>query len=156
MRWSKSATWDPISEAKTKEGSGVKERVWLWLRCKVKAPGLEWGSETLLIPTAIPSDLYLFWDFIYFMWMNVCLHICLCNMYAQYPRKPAEGGVSPGIGVADCCEAPCGCWTLNPDSLGVVSALDCWAISPAPHIFNIIQHILFSLFSFWSFSPISL
>ena len=36
----------------------------------------------------------------------LCLHTCLC-----------EGVRSPGTGVTDRCEVPCGCWELNPGSL---------------------------------------
>ena len=35
-----------------------------------------------------------------------CLHVCLC-----------EGVGSPGTGVTDSCELPCGCWVLNLSSL---------------------------------------
>ena len=35
-----------------------------------------------------------------------CRHVCLC-----------EGVGSPGTGVTDSCELPCGCWESNPHSL---------------------------------------
>jgi hypothetical protein len=43
-----------------------------------------------------------------FMSMNVCLHVYL---YTEEARKEHQ---TPGSGVADGCEMPCGCWELNP------------------------------------------
>ena len=48
---------------------------------------------------------------------------CFANMYACVPRgvkysqRPEQGVGSPGAGVTDCCELPCGRWESNPDPL---------------------------------------
>ena len=39
-----------------------------------------------------------------------------------------------GTGVPDGLELSCGCWVLNPGPLQDRSALNCWAISPAPPV----------------------
>lgn len=46
-----------------------------------------------------------------------CLHVCLC-----------EGVGSPGSGVTDSSEVPCGCWKLNQGSLLLIS-------KPSPCLF---------------------
>jgi len=52
----------------------------------------------------------------------VCLYPCLC-----------EGIRSSGIGITDSCEPPCGMLGMEPGSSGrAASALNHWAISPAP------------------------
>lgn len=43
---------------------------------------------------------------------------------------------SPGFGVTDSYELPCGCWELNPGPLEERPVLNCWAISPT-HIYFI-------------------
>lgn len=37
-----------------------------------------------------------------------------CTICMQYPKRPDEGAGSPGTGVADVCELPCGCWEGQP------------------------------------------
>ena len=36
---------------------------------------------------------------------------------AWYPQRPEEGVPSPGIGITDRCDPPCGCWESNLDPL---------------------------------------
>ena len=44
----------------------------------------------------------------------VCLHACLCTMYAPGAHRVQKEGVrSPGTGITDGCEPPHGCWKLN-------------------------------------------
>jgi hypothetical protein len=50
--------------------------------------------------------------FILYVWI-FCLHLSLCTMWSQCPRKPEEGGRSSGAGVTDYCQLPSGCWELN-------------------------------------------
>ena len=44
--------------------------------------------------------------------------MCLCPICIQFPQAPEEGVGSPGIGVTDGCEWPCGHWESNTDPLG--------------------------------------
>ena len=41
-----------------------------------------------------------------------CLHVCLCNMYIQYPWRPEEG-----VGNRDGHQLQCKCWDLISDPL---------------------------------------
>jgi len=38
------------------------------------------------------------------------------RMSAQYPKSPEEGTGSPGTGIAESCELPCGYWVSNRTS----------------------------------------
>ena len=60
------------------------------------------------------------------IYMDVCLHVCLCTTHMQCLRRPEEGIRSPGPGVIDGCEPPCGYWELSPQSSArTTSALNC-------------------------------
>ena len=62
-----------------------------------------------------------------------CQHVCMYTVYAWYPQRPEEDIGSPGTGVTDGCEPPCGSWKLNLGPLDSTAiACNCWAISPAP------------------------
>jgi hypothetical protein len=39
--------------------------------------------------------------------------VCLCSVCMQGLWRLIEGVGFHGIGVADSCELPCGCWELN-------------------------------------------
>lgn len=43
--------------------------------------------------------------------------ISVYHMHAWCPQRSEEGIRSPGTGVPDNCELPCGCWDLNLGSL---------------------------------------
>ena len=45
-------------------------------------------------------------------------HVCAWCLW-----WPEEGIGSPGTGVTDSCELPCGCWELNPGPLEEQSVL---------------------------------
>ena len=47
----------------------------------------------------------------------VCLFIYLCTVVLCLSVCLYEDVGSPGTGVADSCELPCGCWVLNPSPL---------------------------------------
>lgn len=42
-----------------------------------------------------------------------CLYMCLCTVYAWFPRSPEEGVKFPRPVVIDRCETPCGCFQDN-------------------------------------------
>lgn len=44
------------------------------------------------------------------MYIHVA-HVCLI------PKRPEEGAGSPGSGVTNSYELPCGCWKLNLDPI---------------------------------------
>lgn len=53
------------------------------------------------------------------MYMDV-LPVCTCLYLtfvpgAWFPQRPEEGVGSPGTGVTDGCQLPCGFWESNPD-----------------------------------------
>lgn len=50
-----------------------------------------------------------------FLHMMVCLHLCICTMCL--PMEARRGLESPGIGIMDSWEPPCGFWELT---LGVL------------------------------------
>lgn len=41
------------------------------------------------------------------------LHVCLCTMCMQCPRRPEEATGSPRTGIADGSKLPCGPWDSN-------------------------------------------
>ena len=57
--------------------------------------------------------------------------------------RPEEGIGSPGIGVTDGCELPCGCWELNLRSSGLATCvLHHCDISPVPWMLEVKLHVL--------------
>ena len=51
--------------------------------------------------------------FLGFFFFNVCmfhLHVYVRAPHPLVPEEPEEGIGSPGTGVTDGCEPPCGCW----------------------------------------------
>ena len=46
-------------------------------------------------------------DFLSFMHMAFCLHVCMCIMWMQCLQKPEDGTRLPGTRVMDVCELPC-------------------------------------------------
>jgi hypothetical protein len=62
--------------------------------------------------------LYLYFLYILLSFFFMCgdiLPACMSLYYIcdWYPQRPEEGVRSPGIGVTDGCEPPCGYWELN-------------------------------------------
>lgn len=49
--------------------------------------------------------------------MFACMYIYICTMYIQYWQKLEEDIRTPGTGVTDVCEPPCGCWDLTTSHL---------------------------------------
>lgn len=56
------------------------------------------------------------------------------HMHVWYPQRPENGIRSPGIGVREDSELPHPCWKLPGSSWRAASALDQWAVSPAPSV----------------------
>jgi hypothetical protein len=56
--------------------------------------------------TKKPQHFLIYDLFVYLYALVFCLDLCLC-----------EGVRSPGTGIIDNCELPCGCWELNPGPL---------------------------------------
>lgn len=60
------------------------------------------------------------------------LHVCLCIMHIQLPKKLAKVIWSSGTRITNGCEPPHGYWESNPrSSRGATSVLGCWASAPA-------------------------
>lgn len=77
----------------------------------------------------------------------------VCNACVRVPTEVREGIASPGVGVTDGCEAPCGNWELSPGPLQVQSVLptaeSClqpWCLSLRFLISSIILCISFQVF----------
>lgn len=99
-------------------------------------------------PVLIPAKLSLQpWELLpkeaYFMCMGVWLHVYLCTMCMQCPRRPEESTGSPGAGVTGGCQMLCGCWESNWGSLKKRPVL--LATTPKSCLF---QHLTVSLI--WS------
>lgn len=45
---------------------------------------------------------------------DICLHVCLCIVCMQCLQSPAKGVRSPGTGLTNECDLPCGYWDSNP------------------------------------------
>ena len=64
----------------------------------------------------------LFIDLIY-VYECTCLYVGLCTHVMQCRRGQKRATDSPGIGVMDSSQLPCGCWGLNPGPLQEQSVL---------------------------------
>lgn len=64
--------------------------------------------------------------FIYFYRYRsfACLHVCLCTMFMQCLLR-LDDIQSPGIGVMNGCELPCGYWESNSGALEEYPVLKC-------------------------------
>jgi len=53
--------------------------------------------------------------YVYMSVLPVCISVCISlhYLYAYCLRRPAEGIISPRIGIENGCEQPCGCWKSN-------------------------------------------
>lgn len=60
-----------------------------------------------------------------------CMYVYMYHVCGWCSQRSGKSAGSPGAGVTESCELPCGCWVLNPSPLqGVTTALPHWAISP--------------------------
>lgn len=76
------------------------------------------------------------------MWEAPCSYAhCLCSWCLQ---KAGKGIGSPGVGVAGSYEMLCGCWELTElrSYTRAASALNPWALSPAPNIVVLYKKIV--------------
>ena len=103
----------------------TRDKVSTWEICvQIKTEGNEAGPVTVPWEHGhpVPSSVIFFLRFIYY-YMQV--H-CSCLQTLQKRESDL---------IIDDCEPPCGCWELNSWSLKrAASALNRWAISPAPQI----------------------
>ena len=69
-----------------------------------------------------------------FIYVYECFAPYVCVHIHAVPMENRRGYWIPRIKVTNRSELPYGCWELNPDSGGITSALNFWAISPAPMV----------------------
>lgn len=68
----------------------------------------------------------------FYVYVCACLGLCPPHVYKSQ-WKPEEGAATSETGVTDGSEQPCRCWELMEprSSVGVVTSLNHWLISPA-------------------------
>lgn len=87
---------------------------------------LHWGLNSVLhmygaITTTDPCSQSPLLYFIYLQYFRyiilrarvLCLHVCLCTLYAWCPQRSEEAIRCPGTGIRHGCEQPCVCWKPN-------------------------------------------